>query len=43
MLTPRLGHIGLLEFNRGAESIDEGRAAVKRSMPDLVEALAVLG
>ena len=42
-IAPRLGHIGLLEFNRGAESIEEGRAAVERSMPDLREALAVLG
>jgi NTE family protein len=30
LLTPRVGHIGLLEFNRGAEALAEGRACVER-------------
>ena len=31
MITPNLAHIGLLEFDRAGEGIDEGRAAVKRA------------
>lgn len=38
-LTPRLGHIGLLEFDRAAEAIAEGHAVVERALPDLLEAL----
>lgn len=38
-LTPRLGHIGLLEFDRAAEAIAEGEAVVERALPELVEAL----
>lgn len=30
MITPRLAHIGLLEFDRAAEAIEEGRQAVRR-------------
>lgn len=41
-VAPRLGHIGLLEFHRAAECIDEGRAALERTMPRLSHALAVL-
>ncbi len=42
MLTPRLGHIGLLEFDRAAEVIDEGRAAVRRMLPAIKDALKVV-
>lgn len=42
-IAPRVGHIGLLEFDRAEELIAEGEAAVQRSMPFLDEALAVLG
>jgi NTE family protein len=42
-ITPRLGHIGLFEFDRADEVIDEGEAAVERALPDLRDALAVLG
>ncbi|HHH35827.1 MAG TPA: patatin [Gammaproteobacteria bacterium] len=31
LLNPRLSHIGLLEFHRAAEAIDEGRACVRRA------------
>jgi NTE family protein len=41
-ITPRLGHIGLLEFDRAAEAIEEGGAAVERSVPELADALGVL-
>lgn len=34
-ITPRLGHIGLLEFDRADEVIAEGEAAVERVLPDL--------
>jgi NTE family protein len=33
MLVPRLGHIGLMEFNRAAETIAEGRAVVQHALP----------
>jgi NTE family protein len=33
MLVPRLAHITLLEFNRAAESIAEGRAVVDHALP----------
>jgi NTE family protein len=42
MLTPRLGHIGFLEFDRAAEAINEGRACVKRMLPALRDALETL-
>lgn len=42
-ITPKLGHIGLLEFDRADEVITEGEAAVERALPDLRAALAMLG
>jgi NTE family protein len=42
MIAPRVGHIGLMEFDRAAELIDEGRLAVERSRHLLEDALAVL-
>ncbi len=38
-IAPRLGHIGLLEFDRAAESIAEGEAAVERAKPWLLDAM----
>ena len=35
MLSPRLSHIGLLEFYRAAETIDEGRRCAERAVPDI--------
>ncbi|VAW98076.1 FIG00613342: Bacterial patatin-like phospholipase domain containing protein [hydrothermal vent metagenome] len=35
VLKPRLGHIGLLEFYRGSESIAEGYECVQRMLPEL--------
>ncbi|HXG00100.1 MAG TPA: patatin-like phospholipase family protein, partial [Bacteroidota bacterium] len=35
LITPRLAHIGLLEFDRAAEAIEEGRQAVRRAAQDL--------
>src|SRR3546814_20390011 len=34
-ITPRLGTIGLFEFDRADEIIAEGEAAVERVLPDL--------
>ena len=41
-IAPRLGHIGLLEFDRAAEAIREGEAAVERKRHELADALRVL-
>jgi NTE family protein len=35
MLVPRLRTIGLMEFNRAHEAIDEGRACVEQALPTL--------
>ena len=35
MLNPRLSHIGLLEFDRGIEAIEEGRKCVDRMLPEI--------
>lgn len=41
MLTPRLNKIGLLEFNRADEAIEEGRRSVLRMLPALKDALGL--
>ena len=41
-IAPRLGHVGLLEFNKAEEAIVEGVDAAKLAMPKLIDALAVL-
>ncbi|MGE3771156.1 MAG: patatin-like phospholipase family protein [Bdellovibrionales bacterium] len=40
-ITPRLGHVGLLEFDRAAEAITEGEAAVQRAETELGDAFRV--
>ena len=35
LITPRLSHIGLMDFDRAAESIAEGRAAVRREQGEI--------
>ncbi len=35
LLTPRLAHIGLLEFYRANEAIEEGKASVERLLPEI--------
>jgi NTE family protein len=42
LITPRIGHIGLMEFDRADELIAEGEAAVERAMPDIKAAYSVL-
>jgi len=38
-LTPRLAHLGLLEFDRAEEAIDEGRSTVERMLPAIRDVL----
>jgi len=40
LLAPRLGGLGLLEYHRAAECIEEGRASVARMLPAIYDALA---
>jgi NTE family protein len=42
-ITPRTGHVGLLEFDRAEELVREGEEAVDRRHPELVEALEAMG
>jgi NTE family protein len=41
LVLPRLGHIGLLEFERAEEAISEGANAAQRALPELADAIAV--
>jgi len=41
-ITPRIGHIGWLDFHRAAESITVGHAATERAIDAIAEAVAVL-
>jgi NTE family protein len=41
LVLPRLGHIGLLEFERAEEAISEGVNAAHRALPELADAVAV--
>ncbi len=41
VLAPRLARIGLLEFDRAEEAIEEGRGSVRRMLPVLQDLLAV--
>lgn len=42
LLTPRLGHISLLDFDRAEESIRLGEEAFERELPMIKEAIAIL-
>lgn len=42
MIAPRLGNIGLLEFDRAEDAIAEGELAVSRVRPEIADALQVL-
>ncbi len=42
LLSPKLAHIGLLEFYRAAEAIAEGRDCVKRMLPEIQYAFRLL-
>jgi NTE family protein len=40
-INPRIGHVGLLEFDRADELIRAGEAAVERAMPEINDAISV--
>lgn len=40
-INPRVGHVGMLEFHRASELIDEGRAATERMLQELRDAIAI--
>jgi NTE family protein len=40
LVTPRLAHLGLMDYHRGTEAIAEGAAAVQRMLPAIEFALA---
>lgn len=42
-VAPRVGHIGLLDFHRAEEAIEEGAKAVDRIVPELIEVMGVFG
>jgi len=42
-IDPRVGHIGLAEFDRAAELIDAGAAAVEHKLDQIRDGIAVLG
>jgi NTE family protein len=42
-IAPRLGHIGLLEFDRAQEVIAEGALATERALDELGDVIAVFG
>lgn len=41
-IKPRIGHVGLLEFERAEELIKEGEFAVERKLPEITSAIEVL-
>lgn len=41
-ITPRIGHIGWLDFHRGAEAIEVGRAAAEKALDSITETIAAL-
>lgn len=43
LLNPRLSRMGLLEFDRGAEAIDEGYKVVRRMQPAILDFMASIG
>ena len=43
LLSPRLSRVGLLEFDRGAQAIDEGYKVVRRMQPAILDFMARIG
>jgi NTE family protein len=41
LLSPKLSHIGLLEFYRANEAIDEGKECVQRMLPEILHVLSM--
>lgn len=43
VIAPRVGHIGLLDFHRAQDAIDEGAKAVDRMVPELIDIMGAFG
>jgi NTE family protein len=41
-ITPRIGHIGFLDFNRAADAIAAGRGAAEKALDSITESIAAL-
>jgi NTE family protein len=41
LISPKLSHIGLLEFYRATEAITEGKKCVQRTMPEIKRILGM--
>jgi NTE family protein len=41
-ITPRIGHIGFLDFHRAAETIAVGQAATEKALDPITESIAEL-
>ena len=41
-ITPRIGHIGFLDFHRAAESIEAGQTAAEKALDPITESIAAL-
>jgi len=41
LISPRLAHIGMLEFHRAAEAIEEGENCVEKVLAEIHRVLAV--
>jgi len=41
-ISPRVGHIGLMEFHRAAELIEEGELAFEQALPQIRDAMAII-
>jgi NTE family protein len=41
-ITPRIGHIGFLDFHRAAEAIEAGQVVTERSLDSITESIAAL-
>ncbi|MBU0663799.1 MAG: patatin-like phospholipase family protein [Proteobacteria bacterium] len=42
LLSPKLSHVGLLEFYRGSEAISEGKDCVRRMLPEIKHVLEMV-
>ncbi len=43
VIAPRVGHIGLLDFHRAEDAIEEGAKAVDRMVPELIDIMGAFG
>jgi NTE family protein len=41
LISPRLGHLALMDYHRGQEAMAEGRLAVKRMLPAIEHAMSI--